>query len=1117
MAACLSSESLKHLLADALPEGEAQGLREHLAGCAPCQALLERLFDSPNWRRWASEGWPEEANAPREPHLVRVLEKLRASGAGNVTASGDTAQTGPTALSFLRPPEREGDLGMLGPYHVLAELGRGGMGIVLRAYDPELGRTVALKVLPPQCADAGARARFVREAQAAAAINHDHVVPVYTVANPRDGPPYFVMQYVEGPTLRQRMKAAGRLDPTEAAHLAEQVAEGLAAAHHAGLVHCDVKPANVILDSATSRAKITDFGLVRVMALPGGTTQDGAVRGTPEYMSPEQARTPDRIDARSDVYSLGVTLYEALTGNAPFHGVAHVVLQQILNDEPRPPRRLNDSIPRDLETICLKCLEKEPGKRYASAAEMAEDLRRFLAGKPIQARPIRVWERGVKWARRRPAVVALLTSIALAMALGLAGVVWQWREAEAARRQVADKAETLETNLYYMRIALAERELKRRIGSRADELLDQCPRHLRGWEWHYLKRFPFASFPTRHHETLVIRVAFSPDGRYLASGDLDGNVRVWKARTGDEVRTFRAHQRRVWALAFSPDGRYLATGGREDHLVRVWDVAAGQLLHELASHTDGINGLVFSPNGKHLGSASLDRTVRLWDLNSGQEILTFREQHAQPLAINGLAFCADGQRLTSVSVDGVVKVWDAATGETVSTFHGEIGWVASAAFSLDGLWLALGGENGNVKVYQTVAAGLSERLQAVRTLEAHDSEVRYLALSPGGRRLASTGEDRTLKVWDVTTGHEALLLDIHSRKITSLAFSPDGNRLASGSADHTVKVSDGTPWVDFENGEHGVLTSRFAWTAHDHKVVEVAFSPGSQRLISASWDKTVKIWNLSAGERGASAPQLMLTVPGLPADLTGVAISHDGQYLAASSLDGTVTICNAHSGEIICTLPRKDGPVYGVAFNPISNALASAHYDGTVKVWDVERRGGEADRPIFTISAHSDAVFAVAYSADGQFLASAGGRDQEKNLGVWEAATGKPIHCLRQEGGFVRSVAFSPDGKRLAATSAFQVVLWDVATGEKLRTITLIDRAFRVAFSPDGKRLATACEGQTVWLWDAATGKELAKLRVSGGEPRSVAFNPDGFYLASCSGYKDNGTIQIWDAGLWDK
>jgi WD40 repeat protein len=1112
MNSCASAEAFKQLLKGALPKEQEIGLWAHLAGCGPCQVHLDQLIDKPEWKRWAAVCWPHQADSTgssfqraMEPALAGLLERLHATPAPEAFGAADTAEEMDLTLGFLAPPQDPGDLGTLGPYRVRAELGRGGMGIVLRAYDPELRRTVALKVLPPDRADARARARFVREARAAASLTDDHVVPVYAVDNPPYGPPYLVMQYVEGMTLRERIRAEGRMDPCEAARICRQAARGLAAAHRAGLVHRDIKPSNIILERGSKRARIMDFGLVRMTELPGGLTQEGIVAGTPEYMSPEQVRTPERIDARTDVYGLGVTLYEALTGEVPFRGVQQMVLQQTLTDEPRSPRRLNDQIPRDLETICLRCLQKEPGQRYGTAEALAEDLDRFLAGEPIQARPVRAWERAVKWARRRPAIAALLAVVFIVGAAGFGLVTWQWREAAAARHEVAEQAETLQANLYYTLIGLAERELKRRIGSRADELLDQCPPHLRGWEWHYLKRFPLAHFPTLRHETLVIRVAFSPDGRHLASGDLDGNVTVWDARTGDEVRILRAHDRRVWALAFSPEGQYLATGGREDRRVKVWDVSTGQLLHDLANHTDGIQGLVFSPDGKRLGSASVDRTVRLWDLSSGQEVLIFRE-HSQPLAINGLAFGADGQRLISVSVDGVVKVWDAVTGKTVATFQGDIGWLGSAAFTSDGRWLALGGENGTVKAYRT------DPWQEVRTLEAHACEVHYLAFSPDGRRLASTAEWKTLKLWDVLTGHEALVLDIHAKKISSLAFSPDGHRLVSGSADYTVKVSDGSPWVDFQTGKRGGLTPRWTWTAHDHKVVEVVFSPDSQRLISASWDGTVKFWDLSPGEPGVSAPRLMLTVPGLPADLTGVALSRDGRRCAASSLDGTVTICDAHSGENIGTLRAEAGPVYGVAFHPFTHALASVHYNGTVNVWDIEcARARGVNSLILSFPAHSDAVREVAYSADGRLLASAGGRDQETNVGIWEAATGKPIHRLYSK-TFIKSVAFSHDSRRLASTGgSHELVLWDLATGEALRSIRFGDRNFRAVFSPDGRRLAAACEGQTVRLWDLATDQELVTLQTSGGQLWNVAFSPDGRYLATCSGYKGNGTIQLWD------
>jgi len=377
---CASTEMMAELLRGEMAEEEAGRLGQHLMVCTACQLQMDRLSDRPELMPWAPVGYALASLAVEEPGLSELLAKLRMNSTRDTSSSRGTVEPDTVIPEFLAPPRQAGDLGTLGPYRVLAELGRGGMGIVLLAYDPELERTVAIKVLPPHRADERARARFVREARAAAGLNHDHIVPVYGVANPADGPPYLVMQLVSGPTLRQRIKSEERLEPQEAARICLQVAEGLAAAHRAGLVHRDIKPANIILDEANGRAKIVDFGLVRTTSFPAGTTLEGRVLGTPEYMSPEQVRAADQSDARSDVYSLGVTLYQALTGEVPFHGVAHLVLQQVQNDEPRPPRRLNDKVPRDLETICLKAMAKEPGQRYQTAQEMADDLHRWLGG-----------------------------------------------------------------------------------------------------------------------------------------------------------------------------------------------------------------------------------------------------------------------------------------------------------------------------------------------------------------------------------------------------------------------------------------------------------------------------------------------------------------------------------------------------------------------------------------------------------------------------------------------------------------------------------------------------------------------------------------------------------------
>jgi len=422
MTRCPSLHALEDLLAGVLTDAEAGACRGHLADCPHCQSVMDRLTDHPELGRWAASADGLTPLPIDTPPLCRLLDALRAPPLSITIPAGN-------GQLFLSPPDQAGDLGTLGPYRIVGELGRGGMGIVLKAYDPALARTVALKVLRRECTDERARARFVREARAAAGLNHDHVVPVFAVENPPDGPPYLVMPFIAGPTLRERVKSERRLDPREAARICAQVADGLAAAHAAGLVHRDIKPANIILDADHGRARIVDFGLVRVLE-GSGETQEGAIAGTPEYMSPEQVREPDRIDARTDVYSLGVTLYEALTGDAPFRGVPHMVLQQVLHDEPVGPRRISDRIPRDLETISLKAIAKEPGRRYQTAVDLRDDLRRFLAGEPIRARPVGRVERVWRWCRRKPALAGLSAALVVVFLIGFAGVLWQWRRAE---------------------------------------------------------------------------------------------------------------------------------------------------------------------------------------------------------------------------------------------------------------------------------------------------------------------------------------------------------------------------------------------------------------------------------------------------------------------------------------------------------------------------------------------------------------------------------------------------------------------------------------------------------------------------------------------------------------
>lgn len=438
------------LLAGFLSDQQAQTLRAHLAECSVCRTLLDRRTDQPQLQQWLDDLRPDQYAPSTDCDPQALLNHLISIGETYVSRHDhSTSRPSMTAETSGQSPAEPCEVG---PFRVLAVLGRGGMGVVYKAHDPELDRMVAVKVVLPHRLDEEAASRFLREARAAGSIQHPHVVPVYSAACSAVGA-YLVMQYVEGQTLRERIQTESELSPREAARLVQESAEGLSAAHRLGLIHRDVKPGNILIDAASNQAKVFDFGLARFQGVDG-LTQTATLAGTPEYMSPEQLRDPANIDARADVYGLGATLYQALTGIAPFRGAPHMVLQQVLHDEPTPPRLLNDRIPRDLETICLKALAKEPGQRYQTASALSEDLGRFLQGEPIRARPEGHVERLARWCKRNPAVAGLSAVVLFLLIGGVttssALTVWAvrgWNQAnqnaqsEAEQRQRAEDGE----------------------------------------------------------------------------------------------------------------------------------------------------------------------------------------------------------------------------------------------------------------------------------------------------------------------------------------------------------------------------------------------------------------------------------------------------------------------------------------------------------------------------------------------------------------------------------------------------------------------------------------------------------------------------------------------------
>jgi hypothetical protein len=653
-----------------------------------------------------------ERGAPPVPGETVATTAPPAGGGGD--GAGDGGDGGDSD-----PFPRGSRVRYFGDYELRGVLGRGGMGVVYRALQHSLRRPVALKMIRAGlwAGDDEVR-RFKNEAEAAANLDHPGIVPIYEVGE-HDGRHYFSMKLVEGQSLADRL-AGPRDDPRAAARLVASVSRAVHHAHQRGILHRDLKPANILLD-AEGRPHVTDFGLARRIEGDGGLSLSGSVVGTPQYMSPEQASGHRAtVTTATDVYGLGAILYALLTGRPPFQGEGVVeTLARVRDGSPPAPSRVNRHVPRDLEIICLKCLDKDPRRRYDSAAALADDLERYGRGEPILARRTGLPERAAKWARRRPAVAALAAVALLVAAAGLAGVLWQWQKAERARlaearanavmsranRALSATNETLRRNLYFERVALADSELRGHDIGRAEELLADCPDDLRGWEWHHLRRL-------RYEEPLVLR---GPPGR-------------------------------VTDLAFSPDGRLIASATAGDSSVTVWDTATGEDVLSLR-HTQSVEDVAFSPDGRRIASASGDMTVRLWDAATGRAV---RVLHGHTHFVNGVRFTPDGRQLVSVSLDGTIRTWDVATGREVRVLNAGAGPITEMALSPDGRRVATGHDHpaGIAKVWDLVTGRA--------LLEVGTRGVHTLAFSPDGRRLAICSVSNGVVVHDAATGQEVL-------------------------------------------------------------------------------------------------------------------------------------------------------------------------------------------------------------------------------------------------------------------------------------------------------------------------------------------------------------------------